>query len=108
MREMIVATNEVVVSSNSTIVRAMGGPALTVRPAKRPACEVCNIVPGSAEPMVEEGGKIYHAHCLTKLRRFRTKARELAKVMNNNGVSDPVARKEIMRAAIAASKHVHS
>lgn len=108
MREMKVATNEVVVFTNSTVVRAMGGPELTVRQVKRPACEVCHLVPGSAEPMVAEGDGLYHAHCHTKVRRFRAKAREFTKVMVANGVTDPVARKEIMRAAVEASKHVHS
>lgn len=108
MREMVVATNEVIVHSNSTIVRAIGGPELTVKEAKRPACGLCHMIPGSAERMAEDGGSIYHAHCFTKIRRFRANARKVAKVMMSNGVSDPAARKEIMRAAVEASKRVHS
>lgn len=108
MREMVVATNEVIVLSNSTVVRTLGGPALTVKEAKRPACAKCHMIPGSAEPMVAEGGHIYHAHCHTMIRRFRSNARKLTKVMAANGVTDPVARKTIMRAAVEAAKRVHA
>jgi hypothetical protein len=108
MREMKVATNEVVVLTNSTVVRALGGPELTVNEPKRPACAKCHMIPGSAEPMVSEGEHIYHTHCHIMIRRFRAKAREITKVMVANGVTDPVARKTIMRAAVEAAKHVHA
>lgn len=108
MREMVVATNEVVVLSNSTVVRAIGGPELTVKEQKRPACAKCHMIPGSAEPMVVEGEHIYHTHCHIMIRRFRSNARKLTKVMAANGVADPVARKAIMRAAAEAAKRVHA
>ncbi len=108
MREMTVATNEVVVFNNSTVVRTLGGPVLTVKEAKRPACAKCHMIPGSAEPMITEGEHIYHTHCHIMIRRFRSNARKLTKVMAANGVTDPVARKTIMRAAVEAAKRVHA
>lgn len=63
MREMVVATNEVVVFTNSTVVRALGRPALTVKEVKRQACAKCHMIPGSAEPMTNFRGKPYHESC---------------------------------------------
>ncbi len=63
MREMEIATNEVVVLTNSTVVRAMGRPALTVKEVKRPACAKCHMIPGSAEPMATFRGRPYHESC---------------------------------------------
>ena len=67
MRDMVVATNEVIVMTNSTVVRAMGGPSLTVRPAKRLACDKCQIIPGIAEKTIPWKGKIYDVDCFKKV-----------------------------------------
>lgn len=109
MREMTVATNEIIVLSNSDILREVGKPNLaTVHPAKKQVCAWCHIIGGSAETMVEmEEGGIFHAHCSTKFRRFKAKAKEVAQTMRDNGVPHK-ARKTIMRAVVAASRHVHS
>lgn len=67
MREFEIATNEVIVSSSSTVVRAMGGPALTVRPVKRPACAKCHIIPGIAEKTASWNGRTYDLACFRKV-----------------------------------------
>lgn len=67
MRDMMVATNEVIVFTNSTVVRDMGGPELTVRQSKRPACAKCQIIPGIAEPTVPWKGKVYDVDCFKKV-----------------------------------------